>query len=145
MLTGWFNLHNHGAPAPPPGSPPPPPPPGGGTPPPPPPAGGPPAPPPPGPPHDPQAEAFRAGFELDSAYRDLRRGALMVQQMETYAPQAPEIADARQVFEIASRLYQTAFQARQVGQHLKAAEYAVAVKDLMRALDKFYNVMFASW
>jgi len=29
--------------------------------------------------------------------------------------------------------------------NLKAAEYSVAVKDLMRAIDKFYNVMFASW
>ena len=69
----------------------------------------------------------------------------MVQQMETHNPNAPEIADARQVFDIASRLYQTAFQARQAGQNLKAAEYSVAVKDLMRAIDKFYNVMFASW
>jgi len=69
----------------------------------------------------------------------------MLQQMETRNPNAPEVADARQVFDLASRLYQTAFQARQTGQNLKAAEYAVAVKDLMRALDKFYNVMFASW
>ncbi len=69
----------------------------------------------------------------------------MVQQMETQNLNAPEVADARQVFDLASRLYHSAFQARQAGQNLKAAEYAVAVKDLMRAVDKFYNVMFASW
>ncbi len=69
----------------------------------------------------------------------------MVQQMEIQNPNAPEVADARQVFEVASRLYQVAFQARQAGQNLKAAEYSVAVKDLMRAVDKFYNVLFASW
>ncbi len=94
---------------------------------------------------DPQAEAYRAGFELDSAYRELRRADLMIQQMEMRNANAPEVADARQIFEIASRLYQVAFSSRQAGQNLKAAEYSVAVKDLMRAIDKFYNVMFASW
>ena len=92
-----------------------------------------------------QAEAFRAGFELDSAYRELRRADFMIQQMESREPGALEVADARQMFEIASRLYQVAFRARQEGRHLKAAEYSVAVKDLMRAIDKFYNVMFAAW
>lgn len=132
-----------GVPPPPPpgGAPPAPPPPGGAPPPPPPPGGA----PPPGPPRDPQAEAFRARFELDGAYRDLRRGAIMLQQMEARNPEAQELEDARQVFEIASRLYQTAFQAHQAGQNLKAAEYSVAVKDLMRAIDKFYNVMFTPW
>ncbi len=41
----------------------------------------------PPPPHDHehmQNERLRARFELDSAYRDLRRGELIVQQIETY-------------------------------------------------------------
>ncbi len=128
-------------PPPPPGGAPPPPPPPGGTPPPPPPPGG--APPPPPPPGDPQAEAYRAAFELDSAYRDLRRGDVMLQQMQPCIARQPDLAAAQEVFALASRLYQMAFSARQQGQPYRAAEYAVAVKDMMRALDKFYHVCFA--
>ena len=94
------------------------------------------------PPRDPRAESFRAGFELDSAYRELRRADLMLQQMEAHNPDAQETALAREVFELASRLYREAFNARQREENSKAAEYAVAVKDLMRAMDKFYNVLF---
>ena len=68
----------------------------------------------------------------------------MLQQMEAHAPQAPETADARQIFTLASSFYQMAFRARQEGQYYKAAEYAVAVKDMMRALDKCYHVLFAA-
>lgn len=96
------------------------------------------------PPRDPQAEALRAGFELDSAYREMRRAELMLQQMESFAPQAPETADAKQVLDLASALHRKAYQAYSAGQYLRAAEYAVAVKDLMRAIDKFYNVAITS-
>ncbi|HEY66890.1 MAG TPA: hypothetical protein G4N97_01290 [Thermoflexia bacterium] len=95
-------------------------------------------------PRDPRAEALRAGFELDGSYREMRRAELVLQQMESFAPQAPEIADARQVLNIASALYRKSYQAYNAGQYLRAAEYAVAVKDLMRAIDKFYNVSIAS-
>ena len=119
-------------PAPPhPGAPPPPPAPGAVPPPPPPPAI----------PLDPRAEALRAGFELDSAYRELRRAELMIQQMESMAPPAPEIDDAKQLFDIASAFHRKAYQAYEAGDYRPAAEYAVAVKDMMRAIDKLYNIV----
>ena len=125
-----------------------PPPSSGGTPPAPPSplAGAPPPPPAPGGrfPRDPQAEALRAGFELDGAYREMHRAELMVQQVESLSPGAPECARARQLLGIASELYHEAHQAYRASQYLRAAEYAVAIKDLMRAIDKFYNVAVAA-
>lgn len=93
-----------------------------------------------GSPHDPRAEALRAGFELDSAYRDMRRAELIHQQMEAFAPQMSETGDVGQILELASALHREAYQAYSAGSFLRAAEYAVAVKDLMRAIDKLYNV-----
>jgi hypothetical protein len=90
---------------------------------------------------DPRAEALRAGFELDSAYRDLRRAELMIQQMETMTAPSPEIVDAKQLFEFASAFHRKAYQAYEAGQYRPAAEYAVAVKDMMRAIDKLYNIV----
>ncbi len=92
-------------------------------------------------PIDPRAEALRAGFELDSAYRDLRRAELMIQQMETMTAPSPELDDARQLFEFASAFHRKAYQAYEAGQYRPAAEYAVAVKDIMRAIDKLYNIV----
>jgi hypothetical protein len=68
----------------------------------------------------------------------------LLKQIESFAPQAPEITDAQQVLALASSLHRTAYQAYNNGRYLRAAEYAVAVKDLMRAIDKFYNVALAS-
>ncbi len=66
----------------------------------------------------------------------------MVQQMESLAPQqSAEIADARAVLNLAEAFYQKAYRAYQEGRSRHAAEYAVAVKDLMRAVDKIYNVV----
>jgi hypothetical protein len=90
---------------------------------------------------DPRAESLRAGFELDSAYREMRRAELMIQQMETATPQSPEIADARELFAFASTFHRKAYQAYEAEQFRPAAEYAVAVKDIMRAIDKLYNIV----
>ena len=68
----------------------------------------------------------------------------MLQRMESFVPQATEIADARQVLDIASALYRKSFRAYSEGQYLQAAEYAVAVKDLTRVVVKFYNVAITS-
>lgn len=92
------------------------------------------------PPQDSRTVELRAGFELDSAYREMRRAELLLEQMESFVPPAPEIIDARQVLELASTLYRKSYQAYTVAQHLRAAEYAVAVKDLLRAVEKFYNI-----
>jgi hypothetical protein len=96
---------------------------------------------PPGAPIDPRAEALRAGFELDSAYRDLRRAELMIQQMETMTTPSPELDDAKQLFDIASAFHRKAYQAYETEQYRPAAEYAVAVKDITRAIDKLYNIV----
>ncbi|NOY09706.1 MAG: hypothetical protein GXP33_12795 [Spirochaetes bacterium] len=96
----------------------------------------------PPPPHDPehlQNERLRARFELDSAYRDLRRGELIVQQIETYLPSTEETSFGRKLLDIASEIYQSAYRNYQKESFFKAAEYSVAVKDLMRGIDKFYN------
>ncbi len=64
------------------------------------------------PPHDPeqmQNEKFRARFELNSAYRDLRRGELILQQIETYLPYTAEASFSRKLLETASEIYQTAY------------------------------------
>lgn len=68
----------------------------------------------------------------------------MIQQLESFSPETPESANAQQVLNIAFRIYKESYQAYNAGQYLRAAEYAVAVKDLMRAIDKFYNVAIAS-
>ena len=68
----------------------------------------------------------------------------MLQQMETLVPHSPEIADTKQVIEIASALHRKAYQAYDAGRSLKAVEYAVAVKDMMRAVDKLYNAAMTS-
>ncbi len=83
---------------------------------------------------------MRATFELDSAYREMRRGELMVQQIETAHPQTWEAHYAAQVRDLAFQFYRTANEAQRAAQYFRAAEYAVAVKDLMRAIDKLYNV-----
>ncbi len=74
----------------------------------------------------------------------MRRAELMIQQMESFSPEAPESIDAQRVLSIASELYQESYQAYSASQYLRAAEYAVAVKDLMRAIDKFYNIAITS-
>ncbi len=61
----------------------------------------------------------------------------MIQQMSSPSVEAD---DAQRVLGIASELYQKSYRAYQDAQYLRSAEYAVAVKDLMRAIDKFYNV-----
>ncbi len=97
-----------------------------------------PLPPPPG--HPPvQDEKLRARFELDSAYRDLRKGELVVQQIETYLPDNEESSFGRQLLDTASSIYQAAYRNFQEGSYFKAAEYSVAVKDIMRGIDKFYH------
>ncbi len=83
---------------------------------------------------------MRARFEQESAYRDLRRGNLMLQYIETHRPNSVEAGYAAQLLDLGSRLYQTAYEAYRAGEYYRAAEYAVAVKDLMRAIDKLYNV-----
>lgn len=105
---------------------------------------GPPGPPPGGGPPSPdrppvQNEMLRARFELDSAYRDLRKGELIVQQIETYLPEAEEAAFGRQLLDIASAIYQSAYKNFQNKSFFKASEYSVSVKDLMRGIDKFYH------
>ncbi len=66
----------------------------------------------------------------------------MIQQMESLALQhTTEIADARAVLNIAENFYQKAYRAYQEGRARHAAEYAIAVKDLMRAVDKIYNIV----
>ncbi len=97
-----------------------------------------PLPPPPG--HPPvQDEKLRARFELDSAYRDLRKGELVVQQIETYLPDNEEASFGRQLLNTASSIYQAAYRNFQEESYFKAAEYSVAVKDIMRGIDKFYH------
>gem|GEM_PF-2272229 len=99
-------------------------------------------PPPPPPPHDPahmQNDRLRARFELDSAYRDLRRGELIVQQIEIYLPSAEEATFGKALLKTASKIYQAAYKSYQNESFFRAAEYSVAVKDLMRGIDKFYN------
>lgn len=86
---------------------------------------------------------MRARFEQESAYRDLRRGSLMVQQIETSRPGSQEAQYAAQLLDMGSRLYQSAYEAYMAGDYYRAAEYAVAVKDVMRAIDKMYNVVVA--
>ncbi len=109
----------------------------------PPPAPGAPTPPPPAPgtppppPMPSQAEAMRAAFEQESAYRDLRRGAVMLQQIEGRGEAG---AFAAQIYELASQVYRAAHEARQRGEAYRAAELFIAVKDMMRALDKMYHV-----
>ncbi len=94
----------------------------------------------PPPPHPPlQDEKRRARFELDSAYRDLRRGELIVQQIETYLPDSQEATFGRQILGIAADIYQTAYKNFQNDSFYKASEYSVSVKDLMRGIEKFYH------
>ncbi len=80
---------------------------------------------------------MRAAFEQESAYRDLRRGAVMLQQIEGRGEAG---AFAAQIYELASQVYRAAHEARQRGESYRAAELFVAVKDMMRALDKMYHV-----
>ncbi len=91
-----------------------------------------------GPPPHPD-EKLRARFELDSAYRDLRKGELIVQQIETYLPKAEEALFGRQLLDIAAAIYQSAYKQFQNKSFFKASEYSVSVKDLMRGIDKFYH------
>ncbi len=96
---------------------------------------------PPPPPHHhpvPQDEKRRARFELDSAYRELRRGELTVQQIETYLPDSKEAVFGRKILETASDIYQSAIENFQNNSFFKASEFSVSVKDLMRGIDKFY-------
>ncbi len=87
---------------------------------------------------------MRAQFEQESAYRDLRRASLMVQYVESTRPDSPEAAYATRLLELGSHLYQTGYEAFQAGDYYRAAEYAVAVKDITRAIDKMYNVSMSS-
>lgn len=97
-------------------------------------------PPPPPHAHQPmQDERLRARFELDSAYRELRKGELMVQQIETYLPDSDEAVFGRQLMGTAALVYQSAYKSFQSGTFFKAAEYSVAVKDILRGIDKFYR------
>ena len=116
----------------------------GVTPPPPPAPGAMPPPPPAAPLADARAQALRAGFELDSAYRELRRAELMIQQMENHAASASQLEDAHQLFAMASAFHRKAYQAYEAGRPGPAAEYAVAVKDILRAMDKLYNIVMMS-
>ncbi len=86
-----------------------------------------------------QDEKLRARFELDSAYRDLRKGELIVQQIETYLSESEEALFGRQLLETATAIYQSAYRGFQDESYFKAAEYSVAVKDVMRGIDKFYH------
>ena len=86
-----------------------------------------------------QDEKLRARFELDSAYRDLRKGELIVQQIETYLPDSQEALFGRQLLDIAASIYQSAYKNFQNDFFFKASEYSVSVKDLMRGIDKFYH------
>ncbi|NPA93285.1 MAG: hypothetical protein GXO56_06365 [Chloroflexi bacterium] len=62
--------------------------------------------------------------------------------MESLVPHhTAEIAEARAVLNMAETFYQKAHRAYQEGRARHAAEYAVAVKDLMRAVDKIYNIV----
>ena len=65
----------------------------------------------------------------------------MVQHVEATRPGSPEAQYAAQMLDMASRLYQTAYEAHQGGDYYRAAEYFVAVKDMMRAIDEMYNVV----
>ncbi len=84
---------------------------------------------------------MRARFEQESAYRDLRRGSVMAQYVETTRPGSPEAVYAARLVELGSQLYQTGYEAYVAGDYYRAVEYAVAVKDVMRAVDKMYNVI----
>ena len=86
-----------------------------------------------------QDEKFRARFELDSAYRDLRRGELIMQQIEISLPQAERVRLGRRLLVLASDIYQSAYKKYQHRFYYDASEYAAAVKDLMRGMDKLYN------
>ncbi len=97
-------------------------------------------PPPPFPPHPSvQDEKLRARFELDSAYRELHKGEMIVQQIEMYMPESEEAVFSRQILKIAASIYQSAYKSFQSKSFFKASEYSVSVKDLMRGVDKFYH------
>ena len=99
---------------------------------------------PPPPPHDPQAELLRASVELDGAYRDLRHAEIMVVQQEEACPGTTEAQHARALINMATTLYLESQRAYQANEGFRAAEVAVAVRDLMRAIDKLYNATLNS-
>ncbi len=96
------------------------------------------------PPRDPQAELLRASVEMDGAYRDLRRAEIMVTQLEETYPGGVESQHARAIIDMATTLYMESQRAYQAREGFRAAEYAVAVRDLMRAVDEFYNAAINS-
>jgi len=70
----------------------------------------------------------------------MRRADLLVQEIENAEPGTLVAAYVRQLFDTAFFLYRAAHRAYQQGQRLQAAEYAAATKDVMRAIDKLYNI-----
>jgi len=84
-------------------------------------------------------DAVRARLEQDDAYRELRRGELLAQQIGSDPATPVEARYAAQLVALAASLYHTSHIAYGKGEYRRAAEYAVAVKDLMRAVDKLHN------
>ncbi len=97
-------------------------------------------PPPPPPPHF-GNDRERARIELDSAYRELGMGELIVQEIDNHFPNSEEAQLGKEILIIANRVYRSAYSAYQREEFFKAAEFSVCVKDLMRGIDKFKHTM----
>ncbi len=95
----------------------------------------PPPPPPPPPPHF-INDRGRAKMELESAYRELNMGELIVHEIENTSPNSEEATLGREILLLANKIYQQANAAYDSEAFFRAAEFSVCVKDLMRAIDK---------